>query len=510
MDVVNRQLLQAAARGDLGLLQSCLEHGGANVEATDPEDGETSLLVACRNGDLEMSHYLVTTHNANIAALSPSSDPEPGYNALHYACESGNLDLIRFLIDLGLDPQARSGNMYTPFHSICCFGMLPEEELDADRRLAVVRFLAENYDLNIDMADLHVGDTPLHCASCCGYDRVVDYLLSRGANVGARNLSHGTPLHSACTGGDFLRTVQCLCAHGADVRAGDIFGQLPVHIACSNGALNLVRYFLESHNLDVETKDGWNHSTLLHRACGGNPARNAPTRRVVEHLLEQQNANLCARNGYGGTPFDVICHGVRDTRNNDDRARIPGMLLNHYAAQVRSLKGPNAIHDILLRATYRDTVKRLVQPPVRSLQVDLPIGTLEWNHFQTLLQTLLGADAMTFQRPDADGALALHIACGSGAPVRVLRLFVEMFPFALQVPNNKGMLPLHLLLQTNPPVDSVEYLIRSFEGSVLQRSQSGHLPVMIASEAGSSQDVLMVLLLKFPDALLYMRAFYGS
>jgi len=159
---------------------------------------------------------------------------------------------------------------------------------------------------------------------------------------------------------------------------------------------------------------------------------------------------------------------------------------------------------------------------------------------------------MFLRQPDDDGALAIHKACRQGAPVEVLRHIADMFPFALQVPDRtgalplhaacgagasvqvlqflveqdpatlfpgdddrfnlfpavttcdyQGMLPLHLLCgSTNPSVDAVQYLISLHEPAVSHESRSPRrLPFMIACEAGTSVDVLMVLLVENPDVL---------
>jgi len=105
----------------------------------------------------------------------------------------------------------------------------------------------------------------------------------------------------------------------------------------------------------------------------------------------------------------------------------------------------------------------------------------------------------------------LHVACQAAAPLLVvIRFLTEQDPNALQVPNNDGALPLHLLCGSRPPVQTVKYLVSLFEGALALMTHSGDLPLMVACKTLACESVIQVLLTAYPDALIYMQEYYGS
>ncbi len=75
------------------------------------------------------------------------------------------------------------------------------------------------------------GSTPLHWAAWRGHEKIVQYLVDRGAEVNARNDQYGTtPLHDAARRGRML-VVEILLIHGADPVIGDHEGRTPLDMA---------------------------------------------------------------------------------------------------------------------------------------------------------------------------------------------------------------------------------------------------------------------------------------
>ena len=82
----------------------------------------------------------------------------------------------------------------------------------------------------------------------------VERLLSRGADVSARDGSRRTPLHIAA-GMNHTEVVSLLLTHGPDLGARDVEESTPLHYATTGGALDAVRLLLQ-HGADVNVKDG--------------------------------------------------------------------------------------------------------------------------------------------------------------------------------------------------------------------------------------------------------------
>ena len=78
------------------------------------------------------------------------------------------------------------------------------------------------------------GETALHCAAWAGHDAAAALLISRGANVDARDVSGGTPLHAAARAAR-VSLIELLARAGASVVAADEQGDTPLHLACGRG-----------------------------------------------------------------------------------------------------------------------------------------------------------------------------------------------------------------------------------------------------------------------------------
>jgi ankyrin repeat protein len=91
------------------------------------------------------------------------------------------------------------------------------------------------------------GDTPLHQAAYDGQLKVVTYLVSKGANVNARNVFDETPLFVAVMNNQ-LEVVQYLCQQGADLSITNLEGETALDAAEGDVALWLEHYAARRRN----------------------------------------------------------------------------------------------------------------------------------------------------------------------------------------------------------------------------------------------------------------------
>ncbi|XP_067004714.2 ankyrin repeat domain-containing protein 49 [Anabrus simplex] len=98
--------------------------------------------------------------------------------------------------------------------------------------LDVVKTIVEADPLCVNIRDKD-GYTPLHRACYNNHVDVVDYLLSKGANIAAETEDKWQPLHSASRWNNY-RCVSSLLQLGADVNAASKGGQTPLHLAAAN------------------------------------------------------------------------------------------------------------------------------------------------------------------------------------------------------------------------------------------------------------------------------------
>jgi uncharacterized protein len=149
-----------------------------------------------------------------------------------------------------------------------------EPELDVFDAASVGRVERVRGLLDADPSGLHAwssdGFTALHLAAFFGYPRVVELLLSRGAQVNAvaRNPMKVQPLHSAAAGrhGEVARL---LVEAGADVNARQDKGFMPLHAAAQNGDIEMTRLFLE-RGADPTAQSDEGKSAVGIAADGGN------------------------------------------------------------------------------------------------------------------------------------------------------------------------------------------------------------------------------------------------
>lgn len=139
----------------------------------------------------------------------------------------------------------------------------------------VIRFLVSRG------ADVRAKDKndqiPLHLAAKCGNYSVNEKLVSKGADIHAKDNAGNTPLHNAAYGGNDA-IAELLISHGADVHAKNNDGWTPLHSATKDWTYGIqVAKLLVSHGADVHAKDK-NGKTPLDIAR----ERNNP--RVIEYL----------------------------------------------------------------------------------------------------------------------------------------------------------------------------------------------------------------------------------
>ncbi len=102
--------------------------------------------------------------------------------------------------------------------------------------------------------------TPLHFAA--GYNRVgvVEFLLSSGADVHAKDKGGLVPLHNACSYGHYEVT-ELLVKHGASVNVSDLWKFTPLHEASAKGKYEIVKLLLR-HGADPSKKNRDGHTPI--------------------------------------------------------------------------------------------------------------------------------------------------------------------------------------------------------------------------------------------------------
>ena len=140
--------------------------------------GDSLIHIAVRRKHLLIVQYLIEVQN-----IDPNVPGNHGKTPLHYACLYPNKEIAEYLISKGANIEAKDDDGNQIIHSASIGGLLP-----------IVQYLIETAKIDKDITNSS-GKTPLHYACLYGHERIVEYLISQGANIEAKDVNSWTPLH---------------------------------------------------------------------------------------------------------------------------------------------------------------------------------------------------------------------------------------------------------------------------------------------------------------------------
>lgn len=175
-------------------IRSLLEEG-TDPNATD-EWGRTALHIAAGTDHTGGIVELLMEHGANLGARAPG-----GLRPVHLV---GHVEAARALLAHGADINAKDDHGRTPLHHVVGTEHARVMEREVWPRRSQFR--------RTDVAE---------------HRALVEFLISRGADLDATGDTGGTPLHAACRAGH-LDDVKILVESGANVATEDGLGLTPL------------------------------------------------------------------------------------------------------------------------------------------------------------------------------------------------------------------------------------------------------------------------------------------
>jgi len=174
------------------------------------------------------------------------------------------------------------------------------------------------------------GYTPLHKAAYNGHPEIVEYLISKGAELNARSNSGSTPLHGAAFYGHPEAAI-ILIEKGAEIDIKNDGGYTPFLSACAGGKSETASLLLD-HGADVNAVTADSNSALLNALYNN-------SRELVD-LLVEKGADVDRFNQQGISPL-YFAVAYRDKELSDmligngskfDIVNEYNMTMLHYAA----------------------------------------------------------------------------------------------------------------------------------------------------------------------------------
>uniref|UniRef100_A0A0G4H0T9 Uncharacterized protein n=1 Tax=Chromera velia CCMP2878 TaxID=1169474 RepID=A0A0G4H0T9_9ALVE len=301
---------------------------------------------------------------------------------------------------------------------------------------------------DVNSLALGSGKTPLMEAVYAGSLPAVEMLMEGGASVETKgneaDFEDFTALHRACFEGH-PEIIRFLISKGADVNAKDKVGRTPLSCAAYRGPLQIFEFLL-SKGADLE-KSVFDGVTALHQAAAGDQ------KEIAEKLLDSGlDVNVRSRRGEPPLLWTAFCDSnglnVRDSdavaelliaRGADVRARDDrGETILHRGATLNSLKVLNRALDAGAEVDARMNGEKT---PLMSTAGAIGLRVLDSDSAAELL-IARGADV---NARDETGHTVVHGAAAWGC-VKVLKVALDRGA-AVDARDDRQKTPLHCIFR---------------------------------------------------------------
>jgi ankyrin repeat protein len=214
--------------------------GAASVAFSSP------IQDAARKGDVKKVTALLQSDPKLVGDRDKNGD-----TPLHVASLHGQVAVAQVLLEAGAEINAR--NSYGAFTPADLWDVLGSSNHKDPVSLLTVH--------GVDSQDMKNGYTPLHLAMfSVGHKKMVELLVSKGADVNAKAASGATPLFFAVLR-DQKDDAQILIEHGADVNIPDAYGDTILDCALHLQYGSMIQLLVD-HGADVNAVDQSGHRPL--------------------------------------------------------------------------------------------------------------------------------------------------------------------------------------------------------------------------------------------------------
>lgn len=304
-------------------LSSTEESSSENINSNDEisnEENPTDLLIeAITEGNLVAIKKLIYEHEGLVNSVNNF-----GYSMLQNAVLFNQPEVVKLLINSGadldfLDPDNQTAlqiskvNKFTNIENMIASAMFFQAIEKHD--LNQIQNLVAEYNFLINCAD-EEKNSALHESIKSGDPAVVSFLISKGANVWAKNEDGQTPLHLMAKLDNLNVSVMEQMINAAKksflyVNDVDNDHRTALHLSSLNNNINNVKLLVDCGS-DINASDKYGKTPLYYSMESFENKRNTDLHLAVMkndanlvNLLISNGANLDAQNARGETPLHI-------------------------------------------------------------------------------------------------------------------------------------------------------------------------------------------------------------
>lgn len=280
---LNQLLYLEAAKGNIRAVRELLAKG-ANINAREDKNGYAPLLIAAKNGRVNVVSLLVDQENTNV-----NQTDFGGKTALTLAVLYGHLDIVNLLLsrpyvdvnlpmDMGATPfyvAMQEGNIDIiqaflkrpdiDYKKCANDGVSPFHIAVDKERLKAVEALIDLDEENV-CKPVQDGTNPLHIAAYKGNLAILEILIKKlsslNVDLNLKIASGATALFLAAQQGH-TEVVKCLKMHGAAINQSNYIKETPLIAATYNGHIETVKLLLEYPDINVDLAQHENQTPLF-------------------------------------------------------------------------------------------------------------------------------------------------------------------------------------------------------------------------------------------------------
>lgn len=209
--------------------------------------GETALLLACENNNIEGAKLLLKKSNCNVNL--PTNE---GVSPLHVASNNKNLNIVKLLIEFGAKVNSQDLNGYTPLHETVSPGKCFQNCVD-EISLEICQHIL-NHGANLNVLECE-GNHPFHLACQNGLKKCLSFVhsVSKQDIVNLKNTDGRTPLMMGVQSKD-ISVVDTLLSLGANPNFADKSGITALHLAAHSANFEVFNIILNASTSECITE----------------------------------------------------------------------------------------------------------------------------------------------------------------------------------------------------------------------------------------------------------------